>query len=144
MPLPAGKGSPGARATDAFARGFAALRRGDPARAREILAELEGMTGGSKNDEVAGILRDELRGALLAGDGKTEEAIGLLNAAGGREERMPYGFGPPDPVKPARELLGEVLLAAGRKAEAAEAFRAELARAPKRRLSLAGLASASD
>ena len=66
----------------------------------------------------------------------------LLQQAANAEDVMPYEFGPPFPVKPARELLGEALLAAGRHAEAAEAFRAALKRAPGRRLSLRGLADA--
>jgi cytochrome c-type biogenesis protein CcmH/NrfG len=55
---------------------------------------------------------------------------------------MPFDYGPPLPPKPSREVLGEALLAAGRHAEAAEAFRAALRRAPGRRLSLRGLAQA--
>ena len=55
---------------------------------------------------------------------------------------MPFDYGPPLPAKPSRELLGEALLDAGRSAEAAEAFRAALKRAPGRRLSLRGLAQA--
>jgi cytochrome c-type biogenesis protein CcmH/NrfG len=55
---------------------------------------------------------------------------------------MPYDSGPPFPAKPANELLGEALLAAGRHAEAGDAFRAALKRTPGRRLSLRGLEQA--
>ena len=143
-PIPAEKLSSGARADDAFATGFASLRRGDRAKAREALAALAPVAGEAEKEEVRAVLRDELRGAILADEGRTDEAVRLLGDAAAREEKMPYGFGPPDPAKPARELLGDVLLAAGRKREAAEAFRAELAREPKRRLSVAGLAAAAN
>ena len=43
-------------------------------------------------------------------------------------------------VKPAHELLGEMLLARKRPAEARREFEAALARAPRRALSLLGLA----
>ena len=134
-----------ARSDDAFATGFAELRRGRTEEARKALASLDAAAQ-EKGDgsEIAGILRDELRGALLAREGKTDEAVRLVGEAADREENMPYGFGPPDPVKPARELLGELLLAAGKKADARKAFEMELRRAPKRRLSLDGLKAASE
>ena len=142
--IPSAKMSPAARADDAFATGLAALRRGDSAAAREALAALEKIVPAADEGDAASILRDELHGAILAGEGKTDDAVGLLRDAAEREGRMPYGFGPPEPSKPARELLGEVLLAAGRKEEARAAFQAELERAPKRRLSVEGLKAASE
>jgi Tetratricopeptide repeat len=54
------------------------------------------------------------------------------------EESLPLEFGPPDIVKPSNELLGEVLLEAGRPEEALAAFEAALALAPGRALSLRG------
>ena len=53
---------------------------------------------------------------------------------------MPYEFGPPVPVKPAHELLGETLLALGRPDLARVQFELALLRAPRRALSLLGLA----
>ena len=47
-------------------------------------------------------------------------------------------------VKPAHELAGEILLAAGRSADARREFDAALAQAPGRSLSLLGLARAAD
>jgi hypothetical protein len=55
---------------------------------------------------------------------------------------MPYEYGPPFPVKPSRELLGEALLEAGRSAEAAEQFRLALKRNPGRALAVRGLKAA--
>jgi hypothetical protein len=82
--------------------------------------------------------------ALLAQvQGRTDDAIARAREAAEREESMPFMFGPPFVDKPSYELLGEILLAAGRKHEAAGAFRASLDRAPGRALSVEGLAAAS-
>ena len=51
--------------------------------------------------------------------------------------------GPPDPMKPASELYGEMLLEANRPDEAAAAFSQALLRTPKRTPSLLGLARAT-
>src|SRR5690606_27087197 len=69
--------------------------------------------------------------------------VALLREAAAAEEAMPFEFGPPAVVKPAPELLGEVLLELGRPAEARDAFARSLARAPGRALSLLGLARAA-
>lgn len=53
---------------------------------------------------------------------------------------MVVDFGPPDVVKPSHELLGEVLLAMGRAGEAQREFTSSVALAPRRPLSLLGLA----
>lgn len=57
---------------------------------------------------------------------------------------MSLEFGPPNLVKPARELAGEILLKFGKASEAKEQFEAALARAPGRALSLKGLAEARE
>ena len=72
-------------------------------------------------------------------EGKTAEGIALLRKAADAESAMPLEFGPPPIQKPTNELLGDQLLAAGRNAEAEQAYRAALARAPGRTLSLQGL-----
>jgi len=52
---------------------------------------------------------------------------------------MPVEFGPPFIDKPAGELLGDVLLALGQKAEAKMAYESALERAPNRTASVTGL-----
>jgi hypothetical protein len=52
---------------------------------------------------------------------------------------MALEFGPPAVEKPTLELLGDELLALGRHAEAEQAYRSALARAPGRTRSLQGL-----
>jgi cytochrome c-type biogenesis protein CcmH/NrfG len=56
---------------------------------------------------------------------------------------MPPPSGPPEPPKPAHELLGEVLLGLGRPAEAADAFATALRRTPRRPAALLGAARAA-
>src|SRR5437867_11480593 len=66
-----------------------------------------------------------------------------MREAAALEDRMPAEFGPPPDVKPAHELFGEMLLEAGRAAEAQREFARALALAPKRALSLLGLGRAA-
>jgi tetratricopeptide (TPR) repeat protein len=75
--------------------------------------------------------------------GRTDDGLAMLRKAAEAEAALPPPFGPPALQKPSYELLGDELLALGRKAEAAEAYRRALAAAPGRRLSLAGLKAAA-
>ena len=56
---------------------------------------------------------------------------------------MPPTFGPPSAVKPASELLGDILLGLGRTDEAAAAYTTQLARTPRRVAPLLGLVRAA-
>lgn len=76
-------------------------------------------------------------------NGRTEDGIALLRKAAEAESALPPPFGPPPLQKPSFELLGDELLALGHKEEAAVAYRAALAAAPNRRLSVLGLKSAT-
>lgn len=157
-PVPDGMAStpPTARAASVFANGLAAARRGDVESAQRSLVTLRqlvpapasgethrGMGGMSPAErEGLAVTAMQMEGVVTLAKGDTAGGIELLKAAVNAEAAMPYEYGPPFPVKPANELLGEALLQAGRHAEAADAFRAALQRAPGRRLSLAGLATA--
>ena len=59
------------------------------------------------------------------------------------QEAMPPPSGPPGLVKPSHELFGELLLKAGKPAEAAEQFKAAMLRQPNRARSLIGAARAA-
>jgi len=59
------------------------------------------------------------------------------------EEGLSFEFGPPVPVKPAHELVGEMLMDLRRPREAIPAFEASLKRNPRRALSLLGLGRAA-
>ena len=56
---------------------------------------------------------------------------------------MPVEYGPPADVKPPHELLGEILLRAGRPREAQREFSRQLRLSPKRALALLGLGRAA-
>jgi hypothetical protein len=75
--------------------------------------------------------------------GETARGIRLLETAVDAEAALPVPFGPPVLAKPSAELLGDELLAEGRKAEAAAAYRRALATAPNRRRSVEGLKASS-
>jgi predicted Zn-dependent protease len=72
-----------------------------------------------------------------------DEALRQIVAAAEAEDKLVFEYGPPAIVKPAWEAAGEMMLAAGRKTEAAEAFRKALKRYPNRRLSNEGLKAAT-
>ena len=138
------------QAMDAFALGYAALRRGDRPAADSLLRALGAIAKlPPANDRYGGdpqvlvILEQELRALLRAADGANDEAMALLREASGLQEALPLEFGPPDVVKPTHELLGELLLAQGRAPEAQQEFVRALALTPRRTLSLLGLARAA-
>jgi tetratricopeptide (TPR) repeat protein len=149
-PLDQAGTGPVPRAMDAFALGVAALRRGDRAAADSLHAALAALAatppaadryGG--NPEVPAILETELRALFRAADGAGDEAVALAREAAGRAESLPDEYGPPDLVKPPRELLGELLLARGKPADAQREFIHALALTPRRALSLLGLSRAA-
>lgn len=86
------------------------------------------------------VAQAEAVAALAAG--RSDEGLRLLRAAAEAEAALPPAFGPPMLPRPSHELLGNELLALGRKAEAAEAYRKALEAAPGRRLALKGLEAA--
>ena len=73
-------------------------------------------------------------GAARTGD------LGLAAEAAQTNRAAPLPFGPANPMKPALELYGEVLLAIDRPGEAVEQFETVLARRPRRAASLLGAA----
>jgi Tetratricopeptide repeat len=80
-------------------------------------------------------------GASMKKDHAT--AIKLMKMATTLEEQTSAPYGPPSLVKPTHELFGEILLRAGKPAEAAEQFKTALLRQPNRARSLLGAARAA-
>ena len=127
-----------------------------------LIRGLAGVMTGNEDDAVDGL--DEL-GALQskAEAGKTAMAIGsyeisalaasmkkdhdkaieFMKKATALEEDMRPPSGPPSLIKPTHELFGEILLRAGKPAEAAEMFKVSLQRQPNRARSLLGAARAA-
>ena len=129
--------------TSAF--GAAALLGG-----RQAVLRSRAMTGASGPSaalqidlETISVMEAILASAVAFAQGERESGIRNILAAAGREDKLVFEFGPPAIVKPAWEAAGEMLLAAGRKKEAAEAFRNVLKRYPNRRLSNEGLKAAT-
>ena len=71
------------------------------------------------------------------------KAIELMKKATALEEQTSAPYGPPHLIKPTHELFGEILLRAGKPAEAAEQFKIALLRQPNRARSLLGAARAA-
>ena len=75
--------------------------------------------------------------------GNRQSGLTKLRMAAQAEQALPVAFGPPLVQELGWELLGNELLADGRKAEAAAAFRAALKMAPGRRIASTGLKTAT-
>ena len=123
-----------------FIRGLAAAVSG--ADVSQIVAALQALRPSSP---VASEIFELEITALSASKKKDyEKAIELMKKATSLEESMNAPSGPPSLVKPSHELFGEILLRAGKPAEAAEQFKIALLRQPNRAHSLKGLAQAQD
>jgi hypothetical protein len=92
---------------------------------------------------VARVMAAELEGLAHLARGQAAEAVARLTEAAALEAGLAPPSGPPDPPKPAHELLGETLLGLVRPAVAAAAFTTSLRRTPRRPASLLGAARAA-
>ena len=135
--------------SELYAIGMSAARRGDAKAAGLALAELARRAGtgapgepGHRRLDVA-VMEKELAALLAVSDGRREDATARMQEALALERALPPPLGPPQPLKPASELFGEILLEMGRPREAAAAFGRALERWPNRSLTLLGLARAS-
>jgi tetratricopeptide (TPR) repeat protein len=99
-------------------------------------------TESPQDRKTAELMMQQLQAKIWAAEGKQAQALQLLAQTATEEDALTFEFGPPVPMKPAHELYGEELLAAGRPKEAREEFQRALAHAPKRAQSLRGLAKA--
>ena len=99
--------------------------------------------GGGADQRVAQVMAQQLEALLLFSEGRREEALVLARQAAVVEAGLPFEFGPPVPVKPVNEQVGEMLMDLRRPKEAMEAFELSLKRTPRRALSLLGLARAA-
>lgn len=132
-----------------FIAGASAAKLGDPTTAEAVVAELKRMRertaaeGNAYRARSVAILENEVAALASLARGEHGEAIRLARDAAEIEGKLAAPSGPPDPIKPAYELYGEVLLAADRAAEAVAAFEQSLLRTPRRTPSLLGLARAA-
>jgi hypothetical protein len=133
-----------------FARGLAAAVQGMP-EAQKSLAELRTIGQQLPDKEVFGmpmatvieVQALEIAAAASAAQGHVDAAISTMQQAIALEEAMPPPQGPPLVIKPAHELLGEILLQAQRPADAERQFATALYRHPNRARALLGAARAA-
>jgi hypothetical protein len=140
---------PFADAVTQFARALGAARSGDTARARTALTELQRLrdrlaqSGESYWSAQVEIQRRAGTAWLTFAQGRQAEALREMQAAAEREGATEKNAITPGPLAPARELLGEMLLASHQPAEALAAFEATLEHEPNRFRTLAGAARAA-
>ena len=145
-PAPAGNSAATVRASSVnltmpfFVRGLAAAVGGSAI--EPSIAGLETMRGTGRAPVVE--IRELEISALSASMKKDHtKAIELMKKATTLEEEMGAPSGPPNLIKPTHELFGEILLRAGKPAEAADQFKIALLRQPNRARSLLGAARAA-
>ncbi len=130
-----------------FARAFEAATAGDLDTARERAKLVQAVKGGNPevtlDESVVAVLSKELDGMIAFKEGKSDEAIARFTEAADASKALPIRYGPPQVTKPAHEMLGECLMAAGKSAEAVDAFEYQLEQTPLRAQSLRGLAIAA-
>ncbi|MEO8681882.1 MAG: hypothetical protein ABI665_22740 [Vicinamibacterales bacterium] len=121
-----------------FIAGYSAAKLGDYATADAAEAQLRAAREKLQSGATApasksiAILEKELGAVSRFGRGQKDEALKLAKEAMEIELDGPAPSGPPDPIKPATELYGELLLDAGRAAEAAKVLDLSLQRTPNR------------
>ena len=132
-----------------FARALGAARAGDTAAARTAVTVLERLRD-SLASHHENYWREQVeiqRGAAVAwldfAAGRKAEALAEMQAAAEREDATEKNAITPGPLAPARELLGEMLLASHQPGQALTAFETALLHEPNRFRALAGAASAA-
>ena len=126
--------------------GFSAARRGNAPLAelaRQALATRATSPQEGNLRPAIAIMEREVAAMIALAAGRQAEAVEILTAAARDELKLPAPLGLPAPIKPAPELLGEVLLEQGRPADAIDAFQQALGRHANRSLSVLGMARAS-
>ena len=133
-----------------FARALGAARSGRPAAAKpdlDRLVELQTALAGMKDSywaEQVGIQQRVASAWAAFAGGRRDEGLHMLQLAADAEDATDKAALSPGPLAPARELLGEMLLEAGRPAEALAAFEATMAKEPGRFRGAYGAARAAE
>lgn len=134
-----------ANVDELFAIGMSAARTGNLALAemarQALAARSQAVEEGDLRPAIA-IMEREVAALIELAGGRRDRAVEILRTAVAAELRLPPPLGLPEPVKPAPELLGEVLVEIGRPREAIQPFEQALARNANRSLAVLGLARA--
>jgi tetratricopeptide (TPR) repeat protein len=123
-----------------FIRGLAAAMTGAPV--EPSIAGLQAARG-SSSSTTSTILELEIVALTASMKKDHAKAIELMKQATSLEESMSAPSGPPGLIKPSHELFGEILLRAGKPAEALDQFKIALQRQPNRARSLLGVSQAT-
>ena len=132
-----------------FIAGYSAAKMNDPATADQATMQLHDMAeraasgGNAYAAKPFTIMEKEVSAVAAFARGQKDDAARLAKEAADVEATMSSPSGPPDPMKPAVELYGEVLLDSGQPVQAAAAFEKSLQRTPNRAASVQGLAQAT-
>ncbi len=126
-----------------FVRGLAAAIRGSGD--ADQIAGLQAAGADASTGRSSNLMIRQLEISALSASMKNDHAraIDLMKKATALEEETGAPYGPPNLVKPTHELFGEILLRAGKPAEAAAQFKTALLRQPNRARSLLGAARAA-
>jgi tetratricopeptide (TPR) repeat protein len=127
-----------------FVRGLAAAVSGSGAVDQNV-AGLQAIGAGGASGRASNLMIRQLEIEALNASTKKDhvKAIELMKKATALEEETSAPYGPPHLIKPTHELFGEILLRAGKPAEAAAQFTIALQRQPNRARSLVGAARAA-
>jgi tetratricopeptide (TPR) repeat protein len=140
---------PYAEALIYFARAIGQARRGEPAKARADVAQLEQLREkllNAKNAYWAGQVDVEIRAAegwIARAEGRNGEAETLLRSAAELEDSTDKSPVTPGSLLPAREMLGDLLLELNQPQKALESYERSLKDSPNRLNGLSGAARAA-
>ena len=138
MSMPAGN-------TWIFIAGYSAAKLGDlrtAGVAEAILRSAREKAEAGSNPYSArpiAIMEKQVGALIRASNGQKDDALKLAKEAMDIELAMSAPSGPPDPIKPAPEFYGEMLLDSGRNSEAIAALELSLQRTPNRTPSVKAL-----
>jgi len=150
FPAPTDSVPPIATALAKFTRAIGSARSGQAEAAVPEIKELDSITSALAEkgepywSRVVGIKRDVAESWVRLAAGDTVGALELAKAAADSEEVTDKHPVTPAELLPAMELQGDMLLLAGRYAEARAAYKATLARERNRARSLFGMARAAE
>jgi hypothetical protein len=112
--------------------------------AEEIAQQEEKAPGDLLYVERLDVIDQELLAAIEMARGEMGRAVEFARAASRLEGGMPFSFGPPFVDLPAAELLGDLLAASNKPAEAAAAYELQLERTRLKARALEGLVRAQE
>jgi tetratricopeptide (TPR) repeat protein len=128
-----------------FIAGYSAAKLGDLQEAERAVSMLKGarekLEAGANpySAKPVAVMEKQVAALIAKARGQGDEALKLAKEAMTIELELSAPSGPPDPIKPAPEFYGELLLDAGRHAEAIAALELSLQRTPNRTPSVKAL-----